>query len=355
MENTNPGLIVLLGSGETMPSSGKTHEYVAKRLPENGRITILETPSGFEPNSNAVAGKIKTFLEKRLQNYSLDIQLLPVRKKDTEFSPDNPVIVAPVYAADEILLGPGSPTYCARQLQDSLALNIIKARHRLGATLFLSSSAVLAFSAQTMPIYEIYKVGEDLHWKPGLDFTGDYGVPLVIIPHWNNSDGGSELDTSHCYLGKNRFDRLRQMLDPTCKIVGIDEHTSLILDFAENICRVKGKGGVTLLHPDNKQFFSSGDTFPLAALGNWHFPPQGKGIPADIWQKAVHSQQERETAAASDYPAKTVSARVAQLLDQRTEAREAKEWAKADALRDELQTLGWQVRDTPEGPYLEPI
>ncbi|MFZ1400306.1 MAG: hypothetical protein WAS33_25610, partial [Candidatus Promineifilaceae bacterium] len=241
---------MLLGSGETMPSSGKTHEFVAKRLPENGRIAILETPAGFEPNAAMVAGKIKTFLEKRLQNYGLTIQQVPARKKGTEFSPDNPEILEPIYSADEILLGPGSPTYCARQLQDSLALAIIKARQRLGATLFLSSSAVLAFSAQTMPVYEIYKVGEDLHWKTGLNFTGDYGLPLIVIPHWNNSDGGSELDTSHCYLGTERFERLRQMLAPGYKIVGIDEHTSLILDFAAGQCHVKGNGGVTLLDGD---------------------------------------------------------------------------------------------------------
>ncbi|MBK7896782.1 MAG: cysteinyl-tRNA synthetase [Anaerolineaceae bacterium] len=351
MENKTPGLIVLLGSGETMPSSGKTHEFVAKRLPENGRIAILETPAGFEPNAAMVAGKIKTFLEKRLQNYGLTIQQVPARKKGTEFSPDNPEILEPIYSADEILLGPGSPTYCARQLQDSLALAIIKARQRLGATLFLSSSAVLAFSAQTMPVYEIYKVGEDLHWKTGLNFTGDYGLPLIVIPHWNNSDGGSELDTSHCYLGTERFERLRQMLAPGYKIVGIDEHTSLILDFAAGQCHVKGNGGVTLLDGDEEQFFDHRTSFPLERLGNLQLPPAGEGIAAEVWQTAVQRQQEKQTPDASKAPSDKAEA----LLAARTEARAAKEWAKADALRDELEALGWQVHDTPDGPYLEPL
>lgn len=351
MENKTPGLIVLLGSGETMPSSGKTHEFVAKRLPENGRIAILETPAGFEPNANMVAGKIKTFLEKRLQNYNLEIQQLPAHKKGTDLSPDNPEIVEPAYDADEILLGPGSPTYCARQLQDSLALEIIKARHRLGATLFLSSSAVLAFSAQTMPVYEIYKVGEDLHWKTGLDFMGDYGLSLIVIPHWNNSDGGSELDTSHCYLGAARFERLRAMLTPGVKIVGIDEHTSLILDFAAGQCYVKGNGGVTLLDGAETRFFDHRTSFPLDRLGNWQLPPAGKGIAAEVWQKAVQQQQKKEAPDISKPPSKKAEA----LLAARTEARTAKEWAKADALRDELEALGWQVHDTPDGPYLEPL
>lgn len=351
MENNTPGLIVLLGSGETMPSSGKTHEFVAKRLPENGRITILETPAGFEPNANLVAGKIKTFLEKRLQNYELNIQLVPARKKGTELSPDNPEILEPVYQADEILLGPGSPTYCARQLQDSLALDIIKARHRLGATLFLSSSAVLAFSAQTMPVYEIYKVGEDLHWKSGLDFMGDYGLPIIVIPHWNNSDGGSELDTSHCYLGTERFERLRKMLAPGSKIIGIDEHTSLILDFAAGQCHVKGNGGVTLLDGDQEHFFDHSSSFSLDQLGKWHLPPAGEGIAAEVWQTAVQLQQQKESPNAIREPSSQAEA----LLAARMEARAAKDWAKADLLRDELEALGWQVHDTPEGPFLESL
>ncbi|MCA9955240.1 MAG: hypothetical protein KC434_11010 [Anaerolineales bacterium] len=350
-----PGLIVLLGSGETMPTSGKTHEFVAQHLPPNGRVTILETPSGFEPNSDLVTGKIKTFLEKRLQNYNLDVQLLPARKKGTELSPDNPEIVAPVFEADEILLGPGSPTYCVRQLEDSLALDIIRARHRLGAALFLSSSAVLAFSAKTMPVYEIYKVGEDLHWKAGLNFMGDYGLPLIVIPHWNNNDGGNELDTSHCYVGADRFMRLRQMLEPGYTIVGIDEHTSLILDFAEECCRVMGKGSVTLINQDEECVFSHDKNFPMAELGTWQQPEAGEGIPTEIWEEAVRRQQQKEATATEDERNKTPSEKAKQLLAQRTEAREARDWATADLLRDELVALGWQVLDTSDGPILEPI
>jgi cysteinyl-tRNA synthetase len=40
------------------------------------------------------------------------------------------------------------------------------------------------------------------------------------------------------------------------------------------------------------------------------------------------------------------------LLAEREEARLAKDFATADARRDELLALGWQVRDTPEGPLL---
>jgi hypothetical protein len=283
----------------------------------------------------------------------LDIQVLSVRKKGTFFSPDNPEIVAPIFEADEILLGPGSPTYCARQLTDSLALQIIKARHRLGGTLFLSSSAVLAFSAQTMPIYEIYKVGEDLHWKPGLDFPGMYGLPLVVIPHWNNTDGGSELDTSRCYLGQDRFQRLCTMLDPAYQIVGIDEHTSLVIDFSDECCRVMGKGQVTLLDPHGKRVFDTGQAFPLSELGEWSIPEGRGGISEEVWQKAVQVQREREAAQAAEAAAsKSPSPEAVDLMEQRAAAREAQDWTSADALRDQLQEMGWQVMDTPDGPVL---
>jgi cysteinyl-tRNA synthetase len=39
----------------------------------------------------------------------------------------------------------------------------------------------------------------------------------------------------------------------------------------------------------------------------------------------------------------------AQLVAQRDEARQAKDYARADALRDELVALGWTVEDTPTG------
>jgi cysteinyl-tRNA synthetase len=42
------------------------------------------------------------------------------------------------------------------------------------------------------------------------------------------------------------------------------------------------------------------------------------------------------------------------LLAERTEARAAKDFARADAIRDELAALGWEVRDDPEGARLVP-
>ena len=84
------------------------------------------------------------------------------------FSPDEAEIVRPLLYANMIFMGPGSPTYATRQLKDSLAWEIIRARHRLGATLAFASAATISIGAWAIPVYEIYKVGEDVHTKTGL-------------------------------------------------------------------------------------------------------------------------------------------------------------------------------------------
>lgn len=344
------GNIVLFGSGEALASSGQTHEHVARNLGDEPCIAILETPAGFELNSDRVAGRIADYFERRLQNYHPQIEVIPARKKGTAYSPDDARIVAPLLHADWVMLGPGSPTYAVRQLQDSLAWYYTLARFQLGATVMLSSSAVLAASAYTMPVYEIYKVGEDLHWKEGLSFFELLGLPLVVIPHWNNTDGGDELDTSRCYVGRPRFDTLRTMLPPGQTILGIDEHTSLIIDPAAGSCLVKGNGRIVVLRGDERHEFLHGKEFALDVLGAWQQPSPGTAVPESVWQTAVDAQEQKQAArAAADEP----SPQVRQLVAERTAAREQEDWQKADALRDEIAELGWQVQDTPDGPQLE--
>lgn len=352
MQSKNPGIVVLLGSGETLPSSGKIHEYVAGRLPPNPQIAILETPAGFEPNSAIVADKIKQFLDRRLQNYSPEIEVIAARKRGTPFSPDTPEIVEPILKADEILLGPGSPTYCVRQLQHSLALQMIAVRQRRGGTLFLSSSATLAFSRFTLPVYEIYKVGEDLHWKGGLNFFGQYGLSLVIIPHWNNQDGGQELDTSRCYMGRARFEKLLLKLPPDQTILGIDEHTAVIMDFRTGNCKVKGQNTITILRDGKHQIIETGNHFPLDELGKWYIPDEDAGVELAVWEKARRAEKEKEARLSErrEPPrlVKTLAAR-------REQARANKDWEDADRLREKINDHGWEIRDTPSGSELAPL
>jgi len=49
-----------------------------------------------------------------------------------------------------------------------------------------------------------------------------------------------------------------------------------------------------------------------------------------------------------------VSDEALQLAAERDDARAAKDWARADALRDQLDGMGYEVTDTPEGTHLRP-
>lgn len=51
----------------------------------------------------------------------------------------------------------------------------------------------------------------------------------------------------------------------------------------------------------------------------------------------------------------TAPKEVKELVAERQKARREKDFARADALRDRLQELGWVVEDTPDGPIVKPI
>ena len=90
--------------------------------------------------------------------------------------------------------------------------------------------------------------------------------PALISPRWNNNDGGADLDSSRCPMGHGRFVHLMAM-PPGTTIVGIDEHTALILDLASEDCRVMGRGGASLLRGGSERRFEHGHSFPQGELG----------------------------------------------------------------------------------------
>ena len=52
-------------------------------------------------------------------------------------------------------------------------------------------------------------------------------------------------------------------------------------------------------------------------------------------------------------PEEVIPREAMDLLEQRQNARKAKNWAEADRVRDALAALGWVVQDTPQGPKLK--
>ena len=335
------GQIAFLGSGETSLAGGRIFESLARRFPQSLHIAILETPAGFELNANLVAGRVADFLKTRLQNYKPVIDIVPARKRGTEFSPDNPDILKPLLYADMIFMGPGSPTYAARQLKDSLAWDIIRARHRLGATLIFASAATIAIGAWALPVYEIYKVGEDVHTKQGLDLFSDFGVTLSFIPHWNNAEGGTDLDTSRCFLGMERFAQWSELVPPENISLGLDEHTGIIMDFGSGMCEIMGVSSVSLMRDQKLMIHPSGVKFALNEIGDLRIPePLQSGISQQALDMIANAPPLDDDAP----PAEVIS-----LADQRITARANKNWAESDKLRDEISALGWIVQDGKDG------
>lgn len=342
--NRSPGPIILFGSGETLPSSGPAYDFVAGALSDPLDISILETPAGFQVNSENVAQNVAGFIEKRLLNHNPHIRLIPARSKGTDLSPDDAKVLEPMLSSNWVFMGPGSPTYTIRQLKNSLALKYLYAMHYHGAALTLSSAAVLAISSLTLPVYEIYKVGEDLHWVKGLSFLKKYGLDIVCIPHWNNQDGGKDLDTSRCFMGLQRFNTLAAMLKPGKTLVGIDEQTVLCITFDDsNTCKIFGKGSVTIIKNDVKQVFSKGD-YILDDLGfSLSVPDRDKLIDDETWKiiEQVHLQKEKQ-----------IPPEIMLLVGERELARIKQDWKTADLIREKVKKLGWDIEDTPDGPNL---
>jgi cyanophycinase-like exopeptidase len=347
-----PGQLVLFGSGETATSGRKVFDELFQRLSAPVRIAILETPAGYQPNTAAVARRIAEFLRRGLKNYPLEVSIVPARQRGTAFSPDDPALADPVLAADCIVLGPGSPTYAVRQLRASVLWDAVRLRFATGATLVLASAAVLAVSAHTLPVYEIYKAGADLGWEPGLDLLGPAGLRLAFVPHWNNREGGADLDTSRCFMGADRFARLHALLPVPATIVGIDEHTALIVEPAAGTGRAVGRGGVTLDRRGQTLRYERGDAFALRLLGAGDWAAVARDVPPDLHQRARDLQQRRQPAIP---PSEALPPEVRALVARREEARGRRDWATADALRAELAERGYHLRDTPRGPDIHPM
>jgi hypothetical protein len=334
------GKIAFLGSGETSLAGGRIFESLVHDLHGPLRIALMETPAGFELNSAQVVGRVGDFMTSRLQNYKPIVDVIAARKRGSAFSPDDPEIIKPLLYANLIFMGPGSPTYAIRQLKDTLAWDVIRARHRLGATLVFASAATISVGAHALPVYEIYKVGQEMFVVDGLDLFADFGLHISFIPHWNNTDGGVDLDTSRCFVGMDRFAEWCSLVPMENTTLGLDEHTGIILDFESGTCEVSGVSSISLIRDCNPEMYPSGSKFSLKELGEFRIPePLEKDIPSHVWDMVCNAPP------LEDSP----SDEVITLAEKRLEARANKNWEESDQLRAEIAALGWLVQDTKEG------
>lgn len=234
------GLFVLFGSGE-ISSTGRTiHEYVFQKIHKDPiNVSIITTPAGFQPNVMSVNQEIADFFHEHLSNFHPQVTIVPAHSSKEA---NDPSVVSFLDNADYIFTGPGSPTYTIKNLRNTLLLKRIEEKVKEGTVLSLSSAATIAFSHFALPVYEIYKVGTDLYWEKGLNFFEKFYNRLTVIPHFNNTEGGEKTDTSRCFMGVERYEKLKRLLPGNEVIWGIDEHTGVVVDYKNDKVEVLGKG-----------------------------------------------------------------------------------------------------------------
>jgi hypothetical protein len=94
-------------------------------------------------------------------------------------------------------------------------------------------------------VYEIYKAGGAPRWLDGLDLLGPLGLTVALIPHYDNAEGG-RYDTRHCYLGERRLAVMERELGDDAAVLGVDEHTAMLIDLRTSDIEIRGRGGLTV-------------------------------------------------------------------------------------------------------------
>ena len=256
------GIMALVGSGELSGTMVETHKKLLSRISNRDKALFLDTPAGFQENVDLIALRAVDYFENKVRH---PMEIASFKSAKTAFSPDGEQVYQLLGEAGYVLIGPGSPSYTVRQLKETPVPNLLSAMVTRGGCLVTASAAALTVGSHTLPVYEIYKVGEDLHWIEGLNLLGLLGLDLVVIPHWNNAEGGNH-DTRFCYMGEKRFKALEKELPPHLPILGIDEHTACLLDFATGKATVAGIGQVTIRRNGKELYYEKGNSFPFEQL-----------------------------------------------------------------------------------------
>ena len=259
---TLPRILTIMGSGETSPTMVSTHRMLVGKLPKPVRATLLDTPYGFQENAPELATKAVEYFNTSI-NVALDVAGL------TEISAGDVLATEKglqlVSDAQYVFAGPGSPSYALRQWSGTPLAGLLIKKLRSGGIVTFASAAALTLGKYTLPVYEIYKAGEPPRWLDGLDILSELGIKAALIPHYNNAEGGHH-DTRFCYMGERRLSFLERELPEDVYVLGVDEHTGVVLDVDADEATVVGKGVVTIRVRGASQEFASGTVIPLDKL-----------------------------------------------------------------------------------------
>ena len=224
------------------------------RLKKVTNPLIINSPFGFQENVNEISDKLREFFNTSL---NMDTQILSYRTQNEINTVDYFRCLEKIDKSNFLFSGPGSPSYAIKVWGETEFPKSFKTLLENDGSLVFSSAAATTLGEYTLPVYEIYKVGQEPYWINGLDILSTFGIKASVVPHFNNKEGGNH-DTRFCYMGESRFDNLRNQIDSN--IIGIDEHTGLIIEGESNTGKVYGIGMVTVISGEKTQQYSPGDT-----------------------------------------------------------------------------------------------
>lgn len=256
-------LLVMMGSGETAPTMIKPHREFFARLGDAPAV-VLDTPYGFQENADDISDRAVAYFDA-----SVGRKVTVVSWRSRDLPPTARArALTDLGDAGWIFAGPGSPTYALRQWRDTEVPQLITDRLKRGGVVIFASAAALTLGSHTVPVYEIYKAGEPPAWAEGLDIVRQVtGLPVVVVPHYDNAEGGHH-DTRFCYLGERRLSLMEQTLPDGTFIIGVDEHTAVIMDLDAKTATVSGNGTMTIRRRGHSTVFPSGTVLTFDELSS---------------------------------------------------------------------------------------
>ncbi len=377
-----------MGSGETSPTMVTPHQQILASLGKLNslKLTILDTPFGFQENADDLTDKLIDFFT---QSVGATPKAISLRNTSVTGAALGEAVNS-IRESGWLFAGPGSPSY-ALKVWHELGVSPHFDEVLVDGTVVLASAAALTAGSHTIPVYEMYKVGDEPHWLPGLNLIERHtGMPAAIIPHYDNADGANH-DTRFCYIGERRLRVMESLLPPEVFIIGVDEHTGIRFDLDERTAHVFGRGAMTIRHHGESWTVSSGESATFEEIISHTGSTIVLGEPAPLFKVDPHKVEElldagkvsdavdallnldeldrdTETRAAvhslvtrlghiAASPKVDIMSVVGPYVDALLQARQAARaggrWDDADAIRDQLMEMKVTIQDTKDGSSWE--
>jgi hypothetical protein len=281
-------MLALIGSGETSPTMVTVHRDLLTRLGlRRPRALLLATPYAFQENAASVSARARRYFA---ESVGLEVRIAPGTSRNAGAEVAPPTVgetahgegpsgrgldgydgeqgreAADLRSADWVFAGPGSPSYALAHWRTGPVGAALRERILAGDGLTVLASAAAATAGQfALPVYEIYKTGGAPRWLAGLDLLGALGLRVAVIPHYDNAEGG-HYDTRYCYLGERRLAVMERELPADAAVLGVDEHTAMVIDLRTDGIEIRGRGGVTVRRAGDSTILPAGTSMSVADL-----------------------------------------------------------------------------------------